>query len=87
MQDGSPTRTIQETKQIYSMEWLAVKMKGVDYYFTQSREERTIAIREMIKQGRMIETIVIKTFENRISAQTYCLKINLVNDLLNEMFP
>jgi hypothetical protein len=68
------------------MEWLAVKFKGDDnYLFIQSRKERETSNSVMIDSGQLIETIVVKTFNDLQDALRYCQDINLINDLIEKM--
>ncbi len=67
------------------MEWLAVTLKEYNYLFLQTRQERETANSVMIDTGNIIETIVVKSFDNLLDAMKYCQDINLINDLIEKM--
>lgn len=67
------------------MEWLAVSFKDDSSLFIQTRKERETSNSVMIDNGQLIETIVMKSFDNLPDALKYCQDINLINDIIEKM--
>jgi len=68
------------------MQYLAVRLKGEEYLFTQSRIERDNQNSVLIDAGKQIETIVVRVFDTLPEATTYCININSVSGILNHLF-
>jgi hypothetical protein len=66
------------------MEYLAIKTES-GKLLCQSREERQLSIDFCIKRELTIRSIVVKVFANRNDAETYCDKINEINNLIFEI--
>lgn len=68
------------------MQYLAVRIKGEEFLFTQSRIERNNQNNVLIDEGKQIETNVVKSFEIFQDANKYCLDINSITGILKHLF-
>ena len=68
-----------------NMKWLAVKYFDDNYLFSQSRQERETQNSVLIDESKLIETIVIKTFDTENEANDYCRNINLTNEIIKKL--
>ncbi len=67
------------------MEWLAVRFHQDWFLFPQHRSEREVSNSVHRYMERVINTIVIRTFETELEAQKYCKTINEISELLNKI--
>ena len=67
------------------MEWLAVRYKNETTLFLQNRSERETSNSAHIDLGMVINTIVVKTFNEKSEAKLYIQKINIINKLLDNL--
>ena len=68
------------------MQYLAVRLKGEEYLFTQSRSERDNQNSVLIDEGKQIQTIVVRVFDTLHDANKYCININSITGILNHLF-
>ena len=67
------------------MQWLAVRYRTESTLFLQNRSERETSNSAHIDMGKLINTIVVKTFDDKSEAQLYIKKINIINKLLDNI--
>ena len=67
------------------MEWLAVRFHQDWFLFVQHRSEREVSNSVHRYMERVINTVVIRTFETEKEAVKYCKDINLISEMLNKI--
>lgn len=67
------------------MEWLAVRFKEDWFLFVQHRTERETSNSVHIDLRKVINTIVVKTFNSKEEATKYCKTINDISEILNKL--
>lgn len=67
------------------MQWLAVRYKNDTTLFLQNRSERETSNSAHIDMHKLINTIVVKTFNDKVDAQKYIKDINAVNKLIDSI--
>jgi hypothetical protein len=65
------------------MEWLAVKYQQDNTLFLQNRSERETSNSAHIDMNKLINTVVVKTFIDKVDAIKYIKDINAVNKLID----